>query len=109
MFTLQDLTNAGLPATSTDGNNAEAHTEFSRELTPDEWRDYLLIADPERGNFLVHQQQIRDDAETAITSLQTFIDNATPSNAQVIAAVKLIARICIRVIRVLLRLMRNAS
>ena len=106
MFTLQDLLNAGLPAVSTDGNDTQANTQFSRPLTPAEWLTYLSIADPERGNYLSNQQEIRNDAETAISSLNTFIDNATPTNAQVIAVAKLIARICIRVIRVLLRLMR---
>lgn len=106
MFTLQNLLDAGLPAVSTDGNDADAVTQFSRTLTLAEWLTYLSIADPERGNFLSNQQEIRNDAETAIASLQTFIDNGSPTNAQVIAAVKLLARVSIRMIRILLRLIR---
>ena len=49
-FTLQDLINAGLPAVSTDGNDAGANTQFSRELTPAEWQTYLTVADPDQAN-----------------------------------------------------------
>lgn len=49
MFTLQDLTNAGLPVIETDGNDAQAVTQFSRTLTPQEWQNYLAIADPDRA------------------------------------------------------------
>lgn len=58
MFTLQDLLNAGLPATSTDGNDANAATQFSRTLTPAEWLTYLSIADPKQAKAL----QARIDA-----------------------------------------------
>lgn len=51
-FTLQDLTNAGLPASSTDGNNSSAQTVFSRTLTPAEWLTYLSIADPDKYKLL---------------------------------------------------------
>lgn len=46
MFTLQELLAAGLPAVSTDGNDAQAATQFSRELTLVEWQAYLSIANP---------------------------------------------------------------
>lgn len=49
MFTLQNLLDAGLPASSTDGNGADAITHFTRELTAPEWRVYLSIADPQRA------------------------------------------------------------
>lgn len=45
-FTLQRLIDAGLPATSTDGNGANAATKFSRTLTPAEWQMYLFISNP---------------------------------------------------------------
>ena len=51
-FTLQDLTNAGLPAVSTDGNDSKASTQFSRELTFNEQMTYLSIADPDQAKKL---------------------------------------------------------
>jgi hypothetical protein len=51
MFSLQQLLDAGLPAVATDGNDAQAATQFSRSLTPAEWLIYLGIADPERGKM----------------------------------------------------------
>jgi hypothetical protein len=49
MFNLQQLIDVGIPAISTDGNDAKAITQFSRELTPAEWLAYLRIADPEQA------------------------------------------------------------
>ena len=45
-FTLSQLTQAGLPATYTDGNDSQAETNFSRALTPAEWYTYLTICNP---------------------------------------------------------------
>lgn len=47
------------------------------------------------ANLLV----IRDNAEQALTNLRAYRDLASPTNAQTIAAVKLLCRVCIGLIR----------
>jgi len=47
------------------------------------------------------QRAIADDAEreqakTAVTNLRAYIDTATPTNAQTVAAVKLLCRVAVR-------------
>jgi hypothetical protein len=45
----------------------------------------------------------REEVRLAISSLQAFIDRTSPTTAQTVAAVKLIARVCIILIRRALR------
>lgn len=92
-FTLQQLIDAGLPAVSTDGLDAEANTQFSRSLTPAEWQTYLTIADPDRAAW-------SGEYQTALDQLDTIANYAAPTNAQVIAAVKYMAK----VLRILLKI-----
>jgi hypothetical protein len=96
MFTLQQLLDAGLPAVSTDGNDAGAETQFERELTQAEWLTYLSIADPE-----THQRK-----STYVSTVQTLtdIENAvSPTNAQVIAAMKFMAKTLRLLLKLLIR------
>jgi len=84
-FTLQDLLNAGLPAISTDGNNGNASTQFSRPLTIAEIQTYLEISDPAAarsnsagGDFAA----IPNWATWSVSDFQTWWD-ANLSDAQV--------------------------
>jgi hypothetical protein len=88
-FTLQNLINAGLPATSTDGNDIQAKTQFSRELTPTEWQTYLTIADPDKAKKL---QAILDAANLGNwwtwtqTQFSTWCDDNLMTNAAIDAS-----------------------
>lgn len=88
MFTLQDLLNAGLPATSTDGDK---QTQFSRELSSSEWLTYLSIADANEYQFQSTLTQLRNEYLDTISQLETIQNTANPTNAQVVAAVKYLA------------------
>lgn len=101
-FTLQQLLDASLPAVSTDGNGENALTEFSRSLTPAEWNTYLTIADPERAEY----QQLKDAYADTIAQLKAIEDAVSPTNAQVIAAVKYLAKVLRLTLRFLVRLIR---
>lgn len=77
MFTLQQLLDAGLPATSTDGNGAIAETQFSRPLTPAEWQTYLTIASPSQARHdaaKVTARSIPNWATWTQTQLQAWWD-----------------------------------
>lgn len=94
MFTLQQLLDANLPAVSTDGNDAEAATKFQRELTQAEWLTYLSIADPET-------YQRKSTYLSTVATLTDIENAASPTNAQVIAAVRFMAK----TLRLLLKLL----
>ncbi len=79
-FTLQDLTNAGLPAVSTDGNNSKASTQFSRELTPAEWQTYLSIADSDQAKKLQAVIDLGDVTNLLMTITQTDYDTWCNNN-----------------------------
>jgi hypothetical protein len=51
----------------------------------------LISATPE-GAASVNEKALRDKAATALTANQAFLDLASPSNAQVLAQVRLLTR-----------------
>jgi hypothetical protein len=97
MFTLQQLLDAGLPATATDGNDSEAVTQFERELTQTEWLTYLRISDPDKG-------KLKKEYLATLTQLQNIEDAASPNNAQVITAVKFMAKTLGLILKLLARM-----
>ena len=104
MFTLQQLLNAGLPAISTDGNDARANTEFSRGLTDAEWITYQNIANPDEGAYLTNRAQLKAEYQSTIDQLQSIENAVSPTNAQVIAAVKFLAKTIRLILKLFVRL-----
>ena len=74
MFTLQQLLSAGLPAVSTDGNDAKAITEFSRTLTPAEWITYLGIADPNQARQIAARTTAKNIPNWALWTQQDWLN-----------------------------------
>lgn len=91
MFTLQNLLDAGLPAVSTDGNDAIAATQFARELTPTEWLIYLSIADPVRHKMNQGKADVGNIPNWATWTQAQFLTwyNANISPTQINAEVTL--------------------
>lgn len=91
MFTLQQLLDANLPAISTDGKDAMAATQFSRELTSVEWLTYLNIADPKRAKQLQADTDIRNIPSWATWTQAEFLSwyNANISPTQINAEASL--------------------
>ena len=91
MFTLQQLISAGLPAVDTDGNDENAATQFSRELTPAEWKTYLAIANPDLANMLQAKTDALNIPSWATWTQAEFLTwyNANISPAQVTAVANL--------------------
>lgn len=56
-------------------------------------------APPEYGTDLQSDDEFRDQAAAAVTNLRAFIGASSPSNAQVVAVVKLLCRVAIYFIR----------
>lgn len=54
---------------------------------------------PTFGSGLDTDRQFNANAATAVANLQAFIDNGSPSNAQVIAVVRLLCRVALFYIR----------
>jgi hypothetical protein len=99
MFTLQDLINVGLPAVSTDGNEATADTLFSRELTAAEWQTYLSISDPDQAKQIAARavaKAIPSWATWTQAEWQTyFVANLADTEADLVTSIA-IARIMIK-------------
>jgi hypothetical protein len=106
MSLYNDLLNAGLPVVSaTDGGQAT----FSRSLTDDEVEIYHDLRDPQRpilrAELTATRVQIKAEYIATIDTL-TQIENATsPTNAQVIAAVKFMAKTIRLILNLLARLL----
>ena len=73
--------------------------ETVAEALPQSLLDSLAAADTQRHTTAT---TIRQQAEAALVDLRAFRDLASPTNAQVLAAVKLNTRVNIGVIRLLL-------
>lgn len=63
------------------------------------WDALVVARNAESSNDLTLRQQ----AEQALDSLRAYRDAASPTNAQTVAAVKLLCRVCIGLIRLALR------
>lgn len=111
MTFLLTVQNAGLPIISVneiDGSDPV----FSRALTDAEAQLYgelkLQYYDPTKYNELLddraNKQQIRDEYQATITQLQTIETTTSPTNAQVVAAVKFLAK----TLRILLKFIVRA-
>lgn len=92
MSLYDDLIAAGLPVVSAGTNQAT----FSRALDEQETELYHDILDPSRPiRRAEHQQdlsQLKSEYLATLQQLQQIADAQAPTNAQVIAAVKFIAR-----------------
>lgn len=77
----------------------------------EQWVDDPTALSVEQGQVLTQEAArqeangvtLRDQAEQAIANLRTYRDLASPTNAQTIAAVKLLCRVAIGLIRLQLR------
>lgn len=102
-MTLYDsLIAAGLPVVSTA---SETQATFSRSLSDLEWEIVYNIIDPARANRineqLANREQFKAEYQATIDQLTTIENTTNPTNAQVIAAVKYLAK----TLRLLLKLL----
>lgn|GEM_PF-3777307 len=70
--------------------------ETAVETIPQSLLDSIAASDAARATYA---RSIRGQADQALTDLRTFRDLASPTNAQTVAAVKLLCRVAIGLIR----------
>lgn len=70
--------------------------EVFAETLPDSLVDYIAATGVSHG---ANAETMRTQAELAITNMRAYRDLASPTNAQTIAAVKLLCRVAISLIR----------
>ena len=103
MTLFTDLKNAGLPVISASDTQAT----FSRSLTDVESELYHDILDPtraaRRNDETMARVQLRAEYLSTITTLQQIVNAQSPSNAQVIIAVKFLAKTMMLIIHLLAR------
>jgi hypothetical protein len=99
---LLTLQNAGLPAISAYVNpEGKVEATFSRGLTPTEWLLFLQLTDTPRYDSEIDKASLKAEYQATITQLQNIEAATNPTNAQVIAAVKFLAK----TLRLLLKLL----
>jgi hypothetical protein len=96
------LQQAGLPATSVEVNESgKVDAVFSRGLTPAEWLLFLQLTDTPRHDSEIDKANLKAEYPAIITQLLNIEDAVSPTNAQVIAAVRFLAK----TLRLLLKLL----
>lgn len=110
MTFLETIQAAGLPIVSVNADGSEPR--FARPLTDEEVTQYIELKlqyfDTIAYNNLINERadkkQLRDEFQTTITQLQNIEAATSPTNAQVIAAVKFLARTLRLLLKLLARL-----
>lgn len=77
------------------GEVTESWIDIPGVLTPDEG----VVATAQAAQLDANAASLTDQAATALAGLRTYRDNAAPTNAQTVAAVKLLCRVAIALIR----------
>lgn len=92
-----ELTAAGLPV---EGVDATGRVQYARALTPAELttaQAVIAAHDPlKRGR---DETTARTQAQAAAADLKQYLDRANPTNAQTVAALKLLIRVVLRLLR----------
>lgn len=78
--------------------NGQLFVEFAVDLTTAETE--AVVRRLSSSNF--NEETIQAQAEGAMTDLRAYADTASPTNAQTVVVVKLLCRVCIRLIRLVL-------
>lgn len=80
---------------------ADLHVgETYAEEVPQALIDVMAAAETSQRTNLAN---LVGQADAALDGLRAYRDNASPSNAQTVTAVKLLCRVCIALIRIVLR------
>lgn len=74
--------------------------ETAVENVPQSLLDSIAASE---NSEITKRQQICNNAEQALVDLRAYRDLASPTNAQTVAVVKLLCRVCIGLIRLVLR------
>jgi hypothetical protein len=96
-FWTSTLQAAGLPVKRAyketyDDGTFEIQAEFLQGLTAEQNLTFLTITNPIKAEFLQSRQQYKDEYQNTLTTLQQIVDAQNPTNAQVVAAMKFIAK-----------------
>ncbi len=92
-----ELLEAGLPIVSA---NSDGRIDYSRDLTPEEQAtaDAVIAAhDPDKRGR--DETTARTQAQAAAANLKAYLDRANPTNAQTVAALKLLIRVVLWLLR----------
>lgn len=101
----EDLQTAGLPVISA---NSDGRVDYSRDLTPAEQttaqaiiaaHDQAIIAAHDPAKRERDERTARDVAKAAATDLRTYLDRTNPTQAQTVAALKLLIRVVLWLLR----------
>ena len=93
----EELIAAGLPIV---GVNSDGRMDCSRDLTPAEQSTAQAIIsahDPTKRDR--DETTARDQAKAAVADLRLYLDRANPTNAQTAAALKLLIRVVLWLLR----------
>lgn len=91
------LAAAGLPV---EGADATGRVQYSRELTPAEQttaQAVIAAHDPDKRQR--NETTARDQAKAAVADLRLYLDRTNPTQAQTVAALKLLIRVVIWLLR----------
>ena len=90
---LLTLQNAGLPVTDAFVNSdGKVEATFSRGLTSAEWATFLQITDPDRYDSESSRDALKAEYQATISTLLQIENATSPTNAQVVVAVKFLAK-----------------
>lgn len=93
----EDLQTAGLPVISA---NSDGRVDYSRALTPTEQttaQAVIAAHDPLKRER--DERTARDVAKAAAADLRTYLDRTNPTQAQTVAALKLLIRVVLWLLR----------
>lgn len=103
---LLTLQNAGLPATEAHVNaDGKVDATFSRGLTASEWTLFLQLTDPTRHDNETDKATLKAEFSATVLQLQNIETATTPTNAQIIAAVKFLAKTLRLILKLLARML----